>query len=249
MRPPFPRQGNKYALRNSIIPNFPEHKIYVEPFVGSAAIFFNKEKADINVLNDLDKELINRLKLLKKAPIDKSLYKNDLNTIEKIKNFYDNHSNSITDLILYNKIITSNGFNNQPALKSSKIYKDVNPYSIVPKIEEYQNKLENVKLLSRDYEKIIKQYDSPDTLFFLDPPYENSKITLGYAEDKNFDFEKFAKIVKNIKGKFFLTINDSKYIRELFKEFKQNNISVYTTWANANENINKYRKELFITNY
>ena len=53
LKPPFCRQGNKYRLRNIIIPMFPQHTIYVEPFAGSSAIFFNKPKLEKNVLNDL----------------------------------------------------------------------------------------------------------------------------------------------------------------------------------------------------
>jgi len=32
LKPPFCRQGNKYPLRKHIIPLFPNHTIYVEPF-------------------------------------------------------------------------------------------------------------------------------------------------------------------------------------------------------------------------
>lgn len=36
------RLGNKKSIAHKIIPYFPEHKIYIEPFFGSGGMFFNK---------------------------------------------------------------------------------------------------------------------------------------------------------------------------------------------------------------
>jgi hypothetical protein len=54
LRPLFCRQGHKYLHRNDIIPIIPQHKRYVELFVGSGAIFYIKEKAHEFILNDSD---------------------------------------------------------------------------------------------------------------------------------------------------------------------------------------------------
>jgi DNA adenine methylase len=37
----------------------PEHRIYCEPFYGGAAIFFAKEPAPVDIINDANGEIIN----------------------------------------------------------------------------------------------------------------------------------------------------------------------------------------------
>jgi DNA adenine methylase len=245
LKPPFCRQGNKYPLRKRIIPLFPRHITYVEPFAGSAAIFFNKPKADVNVLNDLDKDTVKRLRLLKRVSKDKSKYKQNLTSLKAIKHFFDNHTDSDTDLLLYEKIKACTGFSGQPVVKSTDIYKPFNPIKMLDRINEYQDKLKGVTITTQDYAKVIQKYDSPTTLFFLDPPYEDTSKSFGYAEDTDFNFERLNDILRDIKGFFFMTINDSTRIRKLFSNFIQKSVNVSALWQNTN----KIRKELFITNY
>lgn len=53
------RLGNKQAIAKDIIKYFPEHKIYIEPFFGAGGMFFNKRKAQHNIMNDLDSDVFN----------------------------------------------------------------------------------------------------------------------------------------------------------------------------------------------
>lgn len=53
------RLGNKQAIAEKIIPYFPAHKIYIEPFFGAGGMFFNKPKAKYNIVNDLDSDVFN----------------------------------------------------------------------------------------------------------------------------------------------------------------------------------------------
>ena len=52
IKPPFNRQGNKYPIIDKLLQYIPPHHIYVEPFLGSGPLFFNKMKAEYNILND-----------------------------------------------------------------------------------------------------------------------------------------------------------------------------------------------------
>src|SRR4051812_49227502 len=53
------RLGNKEAIAKSIIPHFPDHDIYLEPFFGAGGMFFSKPKVKHNFLNDKDSEVYN----------------------------------------------------------------------------------------------------------------------------------------------------------------------------------------------
>lgn len=58
-KPLVPWIGGKRRLAKHIVPLFPQHSCYVEPFAGAAAIFFLKEPVKVEVLNDVNSELIN----------------------------------------------------------------------------------------------------------------------------------------------------------------------------------------------
>ena len=57
--PIIPWIGGKRRLAKEIIPLFPEHKCYVEPFCGAAAIFFLKQPSKTEVINDINGDVIN----------------------------------------------------------------------------------------------------------------------------------------------------------------------------------------------
>jgi len=56
---PLTRLGNKAAIAKKILPYFPDHSIYIELFFGAGGMFFNKPKAQYNILNDLDSDVYN----------------------------------------------------------------------------------------------------------------------------------------------------------------------------------------------
>jgi DNA adenine methylase len=253
LQPIFGRQGNKFYLRDVIVPLIPPHKIYVELFAGSGAIFFNKEKAEKNILNDLDKTTYNNFLLLKQAPTDISKYRlQEKVSIPKLRKIYDSLGNSITDRFIKAKIGVSSGFNSKPVTKSKEILRsEFNLNNVVTrKLPPIQEKLKGVEILNRDYEEVVKKYDSKDTFFFLDPPYEDTPNSFGYAEDVGFDFERLADVLDGIKGKFLMTINDSKNIRNIFKNFYIKPHIVYTSWGHSKTSRSgTNRKELLVSNY
>ena len=85
---PFSRIGSKRSVKELIAEYIPKHKKYVEPFLGAGVIFFHKDKAKQNVLNDIDKDLIKTWKMLPK--IDPNPEKYPIKTtVKDIQKFVD----------------------------------------------------------------------------------------------------------------------------------------------------------------
>lgn len=59
------RIGNKAKLTSKIIPYFPKHKVYYEPFFGTGSIYFAKPKASYSILNDRDNDVFNLFMVVK----------------------------------------------------------------------------------------------------------------------------------------------------------------------------------------
>jgi DNA adenine methylase len=55
--------GGKNRLAARLINLFPEHKTYVEPFCGGAQVFFHKEPSKVEILNDLNEDIFNFLRV------------------------------------------------------------------------------------------------------------------------------------------------------------------------------------------
>jgi DNA adenine methylase len=229
MKPPFCRQGNKYKHLHSIIPLIPEHHVYIEPFVGSGAVFWNKPKAEKNILNDMDKELIQFYKNLK--TVKPKLVEFDFWKTPKTK----------LDKILHYKQKVCGGFNKRDV--SNKIYRHFNVPNYIKSIQKYQDALQDVILDNKDYKQIIKKYDSKDSFFFIDPPYENTDKT--FYKGNSINYHELNNLLENLNGKFILTINDSPNIRDIFKQF---NLKKYEVKFNIFSE-HKIRNELIITNF
>ena len=241
MKPFFCRIGSKTKIAKRLIKFFPKHLIYVEPFVGSGALLYAKPLSEIEVINDLDKNVINNFKMLKTAEDNPEKY-NLRTTLQDMNDLVNSNPKSKTDKMLKNLYLSCNTFSSSGR---GKIYKENNGKRKINKINDYKKRLQNVKIFNDDYQNIIKKYDSKDTFFFIDPPYENSE---DLYDEGSFNFENLRNVISNIKGYAMITLNDSYNIRTIFKDFVIKPIVV--KGKNRNVNIGeKDRKELIIMNY
>ena len=63
--------GSKWGLADWIISHFPENydkMVYLEPFCGSGAVFFNKIPGAVETVNDLDGDIVNLYRVLRDNP-------------------------------------------------------------------------------------------------------------------------------------------------------------------------------------
>lgn len=249
---PFCRIGSKTPIQDTIIRMKPnDYKTYIEPFVGSGAIYFklqNDPDKVKSVLNDKDKIVSMGFRLLKTNPTG---------DIEKFKNM------SMPTLNAYVKSTQSGNLNNLAkaiiilcGTFGSKgygpIYKTAGLYNKMKKIVrgDYKDYMKNTVVSSTDYKQVIRKYDNKDAFLFIDPPYEGSDKDKLYKDDSADILDELAKVLNTVKGKFLLTLNDSSRVRNLFSKFKIRGLSVRGGGGDAGSDIGRgTRKELIITNY
>lgn len=64
LKTPISYYGGKQKLVSTILPLIPEHRLYTEAFVGGGAIFWAKEPAPVEVINDVNGEIVNFYRVL-----------------------------------------------------------------------------------------------------------------------------------------------------------------------------------------
>ncbi|GJQ05738.1 DNA adenine methylase [Capnocytophaga canimorsus] len=64
-RTPISYYGGKQTMLPHILPLIPEHQIYVEPFFGGGAVFWAKEPAKSEIINDFNANVVNFYEVLK----------------------------------------------------------------------------------------------------------------------------------------------------------------------------------------
>ena len=90
------------------------------------------------------------------------------------------------------------------------------PETLAEDIRAIHDRLRGVVLECLDFEAILRRYDRPHTLFYCDPPYYG---LTGYGPRLPFgreDHERLAVLLKAVKGRFILSINDDPLIRDLY---------------------------------
>ena len=86
-------------------------------------------------------------------------------------------------------------------------------------LEEAHDRLSGVVIECLPYDAMIRRYDTPSTLFYLDPPYHGSEGDYGPNAFSTADYEALSDLLSAIKGSFILSINDTPLMRETFARF------------------------------
>lgn len=263
---PFRYAGGKFYARKLIIEHIPEHDYYIEPFAGGASIFFAKSKARKNWLNDIDKDLINCLTIIRDRPNDLIKKLSGEEATKERHAFFKNEFKAKTDLDRATRWYYLNRTSYSGIMNMQNCYWGYgDKYSMRPEnwprnILRTSAKLQGVKLTTLDFEDVIAQAPK-NSFLFIDPPYFNADQDKFYAcsfkKEDHFRLEKILrKYKKNIK--FLITYDNSPEIRELYPwvedmHEKEWNYTISRTDDQKNKTDKKGArskgKEIFIVNY
>ena len=117
---------------------------------------------------------------------------------------------------------------------------------LVPMLEAIHERLSPVVIECLSWQDCIKKYDRPGSLFYLDPPYHGCENDYGKGMFDRGEFVKIAEALRQINGRFIMSINDVPDIRRLFGNFTI--IEAPTTYQLPGANNAKKVTELVITN-
>lgn len=238
--------GGKKLLRKKILEQFPEdYGRYIEVFGGAAWVLFGKEEKGMEVYNDVNSNLINLYRCVKYHPealqkeLDSVLMSRELffDAIQDIK--------GLTDIQRAARFFISIKESYRTKLDSFGV-RPKNMRKAVEFLKEASKRLDKVVIEHLDFEHLIRTYDRPDALFYLDPPYYDTEK---YYPDRflSEDHKRLRNTLRNIQGKFILSYNDCREIRSLYDGYKILEIDRSDN-LRTKSGIRRY-KELIIKNY
>jgi DNA adenine methylase len=181
---PFPWLGGKTALAPRIIPYFPPHALYVEPFGGAANVLLNKKPAKVEVYNDASSLLVNFFRVLRDDEQKAGL----IRKLECTPYAREEYALALELLQDEDPVIRAWAFfvaqcqgisgagsmdgNNAKNWGYSRVSDRPRIFSDhVEKLHAIADRFRQVQVEHDDGVSVIQRWDTPDALFYVDPPY------------------------------------------------------------------------------
>jgi len=230
----FAYYGAKNGMLSTLLPMLPKCSHYVEPFCGSAAVLLNRDPSPIETMNDLNSDIVNFFKVLRESPepLVDALYltpyshseftqawEYSADPIEQARRFY----------IRTQMDVAKAGHRKDKSWSKNKAYRPGNhSYCVknfaakIPGLMDVELRLKMAQIENLQAIECICKYDSPETLFYLDPPY--LPATRSSKDDYRHEFsfaqhEELAMVLNSISGKAALSGYDHPQMSIWYKNF------------------------------
>jgi len=224
---PFQWYGGKGILAPWIISHLPVDgaKVYVEPYAGAASVFWHlKQPFPVEVLNDIDERVVTVFRVLQDrtkflefrhriiwTPYSLSEFRRAIKIIANL-NDHDDIDSAWAFFVACNQgysAIAETPGNWSRAFCLNRCSKWC---SRIKLLHHWHERLRRVQIDNRDALEVIRYWDSPETVFYIDPPYVpstrvNRKV---YKYDLSDDHhERLVDVLLNIQGQAALSGYDN----------------------------------------
>lgn len=154
-----------------------DHRNYVEPFAGSAAVLMRKSPSRVEVLNDLDREVMNFWRVLRTRP-DELIAALRLTPYSKAEytaaDFQGDEVERARHFVI-RSCMSFSGTHTGGYSGSNPRSRDVKGRKFVRFVDErlpqMAERIRHVELDQRDALAFLDKWDSPETAAYVDPPY------------------------------------------------------------------------------
>lgn len=178
MKAPFAYYGGKMGMADWIVSLMPPHRVYMEPFFGSGAVFFAKEQVRHEVVNDLDGNVVAFFRVLRDRPDDleralrltpyardefmaADLSEDGIDDLERARRFWVRVSQSF-------------GHNGRTGWSVTTARSQSAAASVASRLERLQEcakRMIGVQIEHYDAARLVERLATADTLVYADPPY------------------------------------------------------------------------------
>lgn len=247
LRPPFPYYGAKGRLAGQIVDLMPRHRVYVEPFAGSAAVLFAKPAAPVEVINDLDRNVTTFFRVLRDdadaliqalrfTPYARDefaaadLAEEGLTDLERARRFFVRTTQGHNAAGSGGRAGWSNGIRTKHTDATAT-------RNLVERLGQVAERLRTVVVDNRDAAEVVAAHDAPDAVFYLDPPYLSGtrQCDRDYAHEAGSDdFHRgLAAALHGVQGTVLLSGYPSALYDELYGDWDRIEVAVHRAATNS----------------
>lgn len=251
--------GGKGKQAEYIIGKMASHKVYIEPFGGAAHVISQKGRVSHEVYNDIDGIVVNfiiqsientenLIDQCSKLPYSRELYERwrreelPRDPIERAVRFFYLNRSAISKG--NSEEVPKTGWRHSTTSSQNPAMGYVNACQ---RIREFANRMQGVMIEKLDFKTIIEKYDSPEALFYVDPPYVGREKF--YAGEFTLDDHYvLGEMLNSVQGKVIVSYYDDPIINKIYGHW---NIERHTSFKQAvgGQNVGGQAEELLIMNY
>lgn len=219
--------GGKWYLRTTICPLLDAipHHAYVEPFVGMGNVLLGRAKRSrVEVINDRNGDVATLFRVVQRHPQALcDVIRWQTGSRADYDRLFRTPPESLTDIdraarFLVLRRLTYSGKDPYEAgfAVSASTFKGVDAPETMRRIEALHARLARVTIENLDFVDVLKRYDRPRTLFYLDPPYWGCCHLYREGGFNQARFAELAAALRDIKGRWVMSLNDRPEVRGLF---------------------------------
>lgn len=254
MNPLLKYPGAKNRLAPWIVSHIPPHKVYCEPFLGSGAVFLNKEPSYNEILNDLDDDIYNFFKIVRENPEElcRLIEATPYSRTEYSAAYMDEPVSYLEQARRFAvKCWQGFGCGNTYKTGYRRGIGDTSPnpakaWAKLPEAIQFAaRRLKNAQIEQVDALKLIKDMHGENTFIYIDPPYmkDTRKKKNQYNHEMTDEQHmKLLQIVKESDCKIMI----SAYENELYSEYLK---GWRTEYKNTTSECSRKRTEVIYMNY
>lgn len=211
--------GSKWNIATWIIDYFPSHKVYVEPFFGSGAVYFTKFPSCIEIINDIDGNVVNLFKVCREHPIELAraleltpYAREEFNNCVKIDG--DDVERARRTVVRYHQSYgaANSSINSWKNSQTGNSPRNPSLWRDLPQVVfEVCDRLKDAHIENRNAFDLIERFNSPEVLMYLDPPYLLNLRKRGIYKNEMSDLqhEELLRLIKSSKAQIILSAYDS----------------------------------------
>lgn len=250
--------GGKGRMAEHIINKMPPHKCFVDLFGGAAHVIAQKPMITNEVYNDIDGDLVNFILVARERtselvlaceslPYSRGLYEKwkreemPQDDFERaVRFFYLNRSGIAKGNSSY-----GTGWRHSHEHNTARTYQHA-----CERIRAFAKRMSNVMIDNRDFREIIRVYDSPETLFYVDPPYIDRemryKLTMQDKENPLQLHHDLADVLNQVRGKVILSYYEHPLLDELYPKWRREYFAAVRQVVNGQNNLSE---EMLLMNF